>query len=154
MVNFHIELNHKFTQAYAVFSIQDIPGLEISSPEATIFGLDWNEYLNRKGIETSDIWPFADQPKSLFTAKLFPIIKNEEDWSDFLWIQDLSERLAQIQSWRAKQRFSISDFMKLMNHTEAVRALHNLRAESLFTAIEQRSSSVLPYLPRAHAGKC
>lgn len=152
MVSFCIELNQKLTEALAVFSVQDAPALDMVHPRATVFGLGWGEYLQLKRIDVEDLWS-SDQPKSLLTAKFYPIVSSEDDWMDLLWIRDVRVTVSRVQSWRAKQRLSISDLIELTNHVEAIRTLRDRRATSLLRAVERRSYSILPFLPRALAGK-
>eukprot|EP00494_Astrolonche_serrata_P027321 UN27584 len=86
---------------------------------ATYLGLKWTTFLNQLGIKPSHIWENEDEPKTLWNARLFPVIDNckkciETDY--LIWMQDLSQATENlVKMWLEFPRASLSDCTQLID---------------------------------------
>ncbi|EGC33103.1 hypothetical protein DICPUDRAFT_49164 [Dictyostelium purpureum] len=110
-----IKMKHSSNEtprALLVLGIQDDLNLYFTDPNATIANRTWEEFLKTSGIAPEELWS-KGLPRILRTARLFPIIVDDEDEKMIeasLWIQNKeSPPLSVIGRWKSSKRVSICD---------------------------------------------
>ena len=89
---------------------------------------DWLKMVN---ANEGDIWPGKKDPaeQTVFEAKLFPIVKNHDEYRDWLWMLDPQKANdSQIASWHKADRYSLSEMMSLSDNDSFFENRESIRA--------------------------
>ncbi|KAN0011767.1 hypothetical protein ACTFIU_007334 [Dictyostelium citrinum] len=112
-----IKIKHSISEspkALIVLGVQDDLNSFYNDPSARIANRNWEEFLLSSGVSPDELWS-KGVPKILRTARLFPIIVNDQDekmYEASLWIQNKeSPPLSVIGRWRSSKRISVADII-------------------------------------------
>lgn len=97
------------------YGVTDQIKAQYGSPTASVCGQSWERFFEVSGVSPKKIWPCEDD-HSLWTAKLFPVLNQGEDWDVALWMQDLEHASSEsIRKWKLTERISLSDILTYCN---------------------------------------
>lgn len=96
-----------------VFGVDDNPKHHFTDPQATVANQSWSGVLERSAIEPDVIWPdIPETNRSLWTAKLFPVLHDKEWPEAILWLQDPEPpSVTALRRWRKAERVSFADIL-------------------------------------------
>jgi hypothetical protein len=107
-------------------------------------------------LQPDDIWPAELEPaqKTLWNARLFPILTSTETSESILWLQyDVSPSVQTICNWRSSTRVSLQDILSLSDseaefhwRTRASFLVDMKQMESIL--LERKNESLLPIFQR------
>jgi fucokinase len=88
----------------------DVKG-DVSKATSTFVNRPWSEFLDSMGVSKSDVWAQSSGSCSLWNAKLFPILGDNERADVFtLWMQhQFKPSLHTLRRWRNMRRISFQD---------------------------------------------
>lgn len=124
-----------------VFGVTDNPKHPYTDSRATVANYPWSSVFERSGVQPDAIWPETPPEKrSLWNAKLFPVL-SENEWPDHvLWLQDAdTPSVTAIRRWRKAERVSFADILKRADLEKELRWRRNLH----FRVLEHRIEAIL-----------
>ena len=89
--------------------------------DAVFCGRDWHAWLREIGAGEEELWSAdtASQDRTLWSARLFPAVREHGEYRRWLWLFDparVSEE--QHQAWRSANRYSLEQILSLADHTD------------------------------------
>ncbi|KAK5575878.1 hypothetical protein RB653_007012 [Dictyostelium firmibasis] len=112
-----IKIKHSISEspkALIVLGVEDDLNSFYNDPSSRIANRNWEEFLLSSGVSPDELWS-KGVPKILRTARLFPIIVDDQDekmYDASLWIQNKeSPPLSVIGRWRSSKRISVADII-------------------------------------------
>lgn len=96
--------------------LDDIKKLHTGA-SATVAGKPWSFFLDQLGIDAEVIWPGIDESeRTLWTAKLYPILADTDSPEIVLWLQDDEKPDdAILRRWIDAERVSFNDLLSMAN---------------------------------------
>ena len=107
-----------------VYGIRDT--FQTADGEPIFCGVPLEQWLKTVGAEPEQIWHDTPQANSrtLWNARLFPVVKRHRNYRQWLWMYDPSEATReQRDAWKAADRYSLAD----MAERAAIDAFHARR---------------------------
>ena len=109
------QLSDSHQSVLICYGVEDPIKAQFGSSGAMVCGQSWDRFFEVAGVSPKKIWP-SDDDRSLWSAKLFPVLSKDDDWDIALWIQDLEHASTEsIRRWRACERISLSDILTYCN---------------------------------------
>ncbi len=97
-----------------LYGVYDAIKLHYQDDNATFVNQPWFQFLAEHGLDAEEIWP--DVPpasRTLWTAKLFPILRQGEWLESVLWMQNPKPvSSAILKKWRVSKRLSLADILQ------------------------------------------
>lgn len=109
------QLSDSHQSVLICYGVEDPIKAQFGSSGAMVCGQSWDRFFEVAGVSPKKIWP-SDDDRSLWSAKLFPVLSKEDDWDVALWIQDLEHASVEsVRRWRVCERISLSDILTYCN---------------------------------------
>ncbi|XP_055339839.1 L-fucose kinase-like isoform X2 [Paramacrobiotus metropolitanus] len=126
-----------------VYGISDVL-MEPFRPEGKYCGLKWDEFFKATQLTELDLWPAKNTRKSIWTAKLFPVLTSagEPKLDGLFWAFDnLTNNQLDPEKWRFSWRYSLEEiFLRLDTAAEfALKRFlfYDILVEKLMTVLNQ-----------------
>ncbi|MCL4369190.1 MAG: hypothetical protein M1337_08530, partial [Actinobacteria bacterium] len=89
-----------------VYGIADNPKLTLDDPDCTFLGQPFAKWLADRRVSEDLLWD-ADEPRTLWTARLFPVGERQQSWRQVAWMYDAQVRSRDLTAWRKSPRTSL-----------------------------------------------
>ena len=92
------------------------------------------QWLDAMGVRPQDLWDNETRPddRSLWNARIFPLVENEEEIYEWLWMQAPAASTAeQRQAWLCARRFNVAEMAALVDHEAESANRRRLRIKSI-----------------------
>ena len=135
-----------------VYGVADDPKLLVAEGRATWMGRPILQMLQSLGMDPEAVWPdLAENERSLWNARLFPLGSIEETWACAQWQLQLSAEYS-LQSWQEAERLSLASSTQWVDAAalEAARA-RRLQAHwrMLALSLVESGADIRPLLANA-----
>ena len=102
-----------------VYGVNDTFKGSVVSGTATCLNEPMGVWMQRMRARDEDLWPewIAEADRSLWNARVFPIVQGQPQVWDWLWMQE--PQLAAVEqkdAWRQAPRFSLAEMAELVDH--------------------------------------
>ncbi|GAB1609418.1 L-fucose kinase-like [Argonauta hians] len=139
-----------------IHGMKDSLNSSLEEENSTFCNQNWKDFIWRTGIKEEQLWDTADNSsqKVLWTAKLFPIFHHEESvgMKEIQWLLgEVANDNSQVaKRWRESWRLSLSEILKLVDHssefTQRRKLFYEISEQHIKTTLLNGENNGLRYI--------